>query len=127
VLRWQGKHPLPMDFVNTLNSVIGKDWSWFWNPWFYEFGYADLALENVSSVNNELNLVVRKKGKFPVPVEIKVNFEDKTSETIKENLVVWKDSDTYNVKKKFTKKVVSVELGGNNIPDAFPENNVYKF
>ncbi len=127
VLRWQGKHPLPMDFVNTLNSVTGKDWSWFWNPWFYEFGYADLALENVSSVNNELNLVVRKKGKFPVPVEIKVNFEDKTSETIKENLVVWKDSDTYNVKKKFTKKVVSVELGGNNIPDAFPENNVYKF
>ncbi|MDZ7624803.1 MAG: M1 family aminopeptidase [Ignavibacteriaceae bacterium] len=45
ISRWKGKHPTPYDFYFTFNDVTGKNFNWFWIPWFFETGYPDLAID----------------------------------------------------------------------------------
>lgn len=123
VTRWESKHPTPTDLIYTINSVTGKDYSWYWNPWFYEYGYADLALEDVTISGDKVNLAVIKKGLFPVPVKLTITFDDGTTQTIYKTAQVWEKSSTWRLKQAFDKKVAKVTLGDINIPDAFPENN----
>lgn len=123
VTRWESKHPTPTDLIYTINSVTGKDYSWYWNPWFYEYGYADLALEDVTISGDKANLAVTKKGLFPVPVKLTITFDDGTTQTIYKTAQVWENSSTWRLKQTFDKKVNKVTLGDINIPDAFPENN----
>jgi hypothetical protein len=123
ILRWESKHPTPTDLFYTLNSVTASDWSWYWSPWFYEYGYAELALEQVAFKKNKLRLTVRKIGSYPVPVKLKVTFDDNSTETIYQSAIVWKNSDTWTFSQTYTKTVIKVELGDRNIPDAFPKNN----
>lgn len=125
VKRWEGKHPIPTDFVNTLNAVTKQDWAWFWNPWFYEFGFADLALQNVLVDGSSVRLTVKKLGKFPVPIKLTIFFEDNTSEIIRESTLVWKNSDEWKLDRKFAKPISVIELGDENIPDAFQLNNSF--
>lgn len=127
VRRWESKHPTPTDLFFTLNAVTGQDWGWYWTPWFYEYGYADLALEKVEYKNNNLQLKVRKIGKYPVPVKLTVYFDDNTTETVYYSALIWKESNIWSFNRKFKKPVVKVELGDKNIPDAFPSNNRFVF
>ncbi|MBN2682091.1 MAG: M1 family metallopeptidase [Bacteroidales bacterium] len=127
VTRWEGKHPLPTDFVNTLNFVTGEDWAWFWNPWFYEFGYADLSLDNVVIENGSIKLKVKKSGIFPVPVKLTINFEDGSTDIIRETAKIWKNSEVWSFEKTYKKTVVSIELGDKDIPDAFLDDNSFTY
>jgi hypothetical protein len=124
--RWQGKHPSATDFYYTLCSVTGQDWAWFWTPWFYEFGYADLALENVSIKGNQVAFDVKKMGNNPVPIKLTIFFDDSTTEVITQSTMVWKNSNVFSFKQKFSKPVVKIVLGDDNIPDAFTNNNIYQ-
>lgn len=126
VTRWASKHPTPTDLIYTINSVTGKDYSWYWNPWFYKYGYADLALEDVTISDDKVNLTVTKKGLFPVPVKLTVTFNDGTTQTIYHTAQVWEKSSTWRLKQTFDKKVAKVALGDANIPDAFAANNTYR-
>ncbi len=127
IQRWESKHPTPTDLFFTLNAVTHQDWAWYWNPWFYEYGYADLALENVQYKNNKLNLSVRKKGSFPVPVKLIITFDDNSTETVYQSALVWKNNSVWKYNQSFTKKIVNIELGDKNVPDAFLEDNSYRF
>lgn len=125
VIRWKGKHPTPTDLYFTFVDVTGQEWAWYWNPWFYQYGYADLALEDVVINNNVVQLNVVKKGAFPVPVQLTIVFEDGTEKIIYEKATIWKDAKAWNYKNEFKKNVKEVKLGSKNIPDAFTKNNVY--
>lgn len=46
---WGKKHPTPHDFFNTAERVTGRDLDWYWNPWFFGFGYPDLAVDGIRS------------------------------------------------------------------------------
>jgi len=126
VNNWAGKHPTPTDLLYTFNSVANEDLAWFWQPWFYEFGYADLSLENVIIKNNKVKLNVLNKGNFPVPIRITIFFTDKTTEVIYENTRIWKNTNTFSLEKKYTKTIEKIILGDNNIPDAFVNNNIFE-
>ncbi len=123
ITRWKGKHPTPTDLALTFNAVTGQDWSWYWNPWFYNYGYADLALADVEVKGANLKLKVLKKGSFPVPVKITLTFADNTTTTIYHSAIVWRDAAEFVVEQKFDKEITKVSLGDKNIPDAFPEDN----
>ena len=125
ITRWESKHPTPTDLALTLNSVTGKDWGWYWNAWFYESGYADLALENIAIKDNELNLEVIKKGKYPVPVKLLITFKDNSSELVYNSALVWENTDKWSFKKKYSKPISKIELGDTNIPDAYVDNNSF--
>src|SRR5690606_39528567 len=41
--RWHLRHPMALDFFNTLESVAGRDLDWFWYPRWYETVTLDQA------------------------------------------------------------------------------------
>lgn len=123
--QWESKHPTPTDLFLILNSVTGQDWSWFWNPWFYEFGYADLSIFSFDQNLNSVQIEIRKTGNFPVPLKLTLTFEDNTKEVFYESAMVWKNASNFLFKQKISKKVIKVELGDKNIPDINLKDNLY--
>lgn len=124
---WNGKHPLPYDFFFTFNKYAGEDLSWYFIPWFFERGVPDLAIENVKLVKNKLSFDVRKIGKIPVPVSIKILFDDNSTQELYETAKVWKNKDKVHYELKIEKKPISIELGSRKIPDVDRSNNEYYF
>lgn len=124
--RWEGKHPTPTDMVLTLNDVTGKDWSWYWNTWFYNYGYADLQLSNVNIDKSKLLFDVNKIGLFPVPINIIITYTDDSQEVKYMSAEVWKNKTSLSFDFAISKKIKSVKLGDKNIPDAFLSDNFYE-
>ena len=124
--RWKGKHPTPYDFFYTFDDVAGKDLSWFWKPWFFEYGYPDLAIEKVEVDNNKLRITIQRVGNIPTPVKLKVVYENESDEEFYYSAEVWKENDLfYVIEVELTNTLKEVQLGDKTIPDSNRENNIY--
>ena len=125
VNRWSGKHPVPYDFFFTFDNVVGENLDWFWKPWFFENKYPDLSIENAKQENGSVKCGIKNIGGLPVPIVLKAFFEDGSNEIIFErNASVWKNlNDTVEVNILQYKKIVKLELGTTQIPDADKSNN----
>ena len=123
ISRWIGKHPVAWDFFNTFNDVTGEDLSWFWKPWFFEYGYPDLNIKGVSQSEGEVVINIEEIGNIPTSVNLKILYEDGSSDEILKSAAVWKDKKIYSEKIKTNKKVTKVVLGNDWIPDINKENN----
>ena len=124
--RWNGKHPLPTDFFFTFNDVVGKDLGWYWKPWFYDFGYPDLAISNVKQKKNSIVVTILNKGKLPLPVKLQVMFNDVVAKEIYKTPEIWSSGkDKIEVKIDGVKNYDAVILGGETIPDVNKVNNVF--
>ena len=121
--RWNGKHPTPYDFFFTFNEVVGEDLAWFWKPWFFELGCADLALGKISNTNDNQTVEILNKGGFPVPINLKVVYKNGEEQVVKNPITTWK-----NGKKKIDielpkGKIRSIVLDTEMTPDTYLENN----
>jgi hypothetical protein len=124
--RWNGKHPIPYDFFYTFDQVNGESLSWFWNPWFFQRGHADLSIKEVTKEGDKSFVIIEKLGLLPVPINMKVLYADSTEESISHSAAVWKSGKSeYQISVKNSNKIVSIELGNNYIPDIDKTNNVY--
>jgi hypothetical protein len=124
--RWKGKHPEPYDFFYTWNTVSGQNLNWYWKPWFFEWGYPDLALLGV--VKNEAascdEISIRRKGNLPVAVFLSITYTDGTQTTEHRSADVWKDGKTeLRIKGISGKKIKSATLGDRTVPDSNVKNN----
>ena len=125
IRRWQGKHPGPFDFFFTVNDVLGEDLGWFWKPWFYGFGYPDLALKKKQETGKEIIVDVVKKGLLPIPVKLNVLYQDSSKKIIEKPMRVWKDGKKeIEIHIAEEKPILKIELGDAHIPDLNEENNV---
>ena len=125
--RWNGKHPIPWDYFFTFNNVAKEDLSWFWNPWYFERGFPDLAVKNVKVKGSNVEISVEKIGSVPVPVDLKVTYADSTTEDIHKGTTVWKDGKKeIKVNLKTKKEIKTVELNTKLVPDADEKNNIYE-
>lgn len=122
--RWNGKHPVPYDFFHTFENVTGENLNWFFVPWFFDFGYPDLGIMEVTGNR----VVISKNGVMPVPVEIHWFADDDSDGKITVNASVWKDGDHVTVVElpegKIFKKVI---LGSDLIPDSNRDDNTWKW
>jgi len=124
--RWNGKHPIPLDFFFTFNEVAGEDLTWFWKPWFYEFGYPDLAVSKVENGDGFVSATIQKIGNIPTHVNVTFEFEDGTKKNVARSARVWSQgASRVNVKLDSDKKVKMVTVGSKYIPDSVEENNEY--
>jgi aminopeptidase N len=122
--RWIGKHPIPLDFFNTFENVLGEDLSWFWKPWFYEMGYPDLGIASVSQIEDDVEVTIEKIGNIPTRVELNLVFEDGTSEKITKSAREWINGNkTLSIFINSDKKINNITLGNSEIPDVNKENN----
>lgn len=129
ISRWRGKHPIPFDFFFTFNEITGEDLNWFWKPWFYEKGYPDLSIKSVEIKKNKVEVLVRKNGRFPVPVQLNMIFEDGSSDMVYHSCDTWKEGHTvqaYSLDNPDQKKVKRIVLGSDTIPDVNDFNNYYE-
>jgi aminopeptidase N len=123
IAQWNGKHPLPLDFFNCMNTGSGKNLNWFWKRWFYDGGVPDLAITAVKGKQ----ITITSIGEKPVPVDITVLFTDGTEQKIHRSPAVWeKGNKTVTVEYSGTKKVQKVTLGSLYNADADDTNNTYE-
>jgi hypothetical protein len=121
--RWKEKHPIGYDFFFTFNDVVGEDLSWFWKPWFFEFGYPDLAIENVNINENNVTVSVVSIGNLPTRISVTLQFEDGDEETIETSASQLKATSKVDINFTTSKKIKNVKLGSKLIPDVNKENN----
>jgi hypothetical protein len=116
--RWHGKHPIPWDYFNSMNSASGQDLNWFFNNWFFTNGYIDLAVGPVSGSS----VTVQNIGGFAVPFDMLVEYADGTKATLHQSPAVWRANQQQTVI-TMPKAVKSVRLDGGIFMDANEKDN----
>ncbi|GAA3929774.1 M1 family metallopeptidase [Hymenobacter algoricola] len=123
IRNWNGKHPMPYDFFNSMNAGAGQNLNWFWQRWFFDGGYPDLALQSVTPQS----IVVQAKGTKPVPVDLTITFADNTTQKIHRSVAVWQAGNTtVTVPVDGGKAVKKVVLGSTYVPDNNKVDNVWE-
>jgi len=124
--QWHGKHPGPFDFFNCMNTGSGKDLNWFWKKWFMENGIPDLAIKNVTATGKSSVIITNKGGK-PVPVDLLIQFEDGSTQTIHRSIAVWQQGNSsLTLALPAGKKLTKLTLGSVHTPDSDKRDNVWK-
>ncbi len=127
IRRWNGKHPIPYDFFYSMNAGSGQNLNWFWQDWFFERGYPDLAFEEVQVKGKLAKLKIARPGKLPLPVHLVFTLEDDSKEEIHHTAAVWAKGETMvEFKHKFKQNIKLIEIGRSDIPDLNNEDNVYR-
>jgi Peptidase family M1 domain len=125
--RWQGKHPAPFDFFNTWNDASGENLDWFWKPWFFDWGYPDLAIKGISKSGKDEYLDIELIGSIPVPIHLELAFTDETKITVHETAKIWKGNSTQcRIKLPRGSTLKSAKMGLATIPDANMKDNEWK-
>lgn len=121
--RWKGKHPQPHDFFYTWNDASGENLNWFWKPWFFDWGFPDLA---VGSVDTD-GIVIENRGTMPMTVSGTIEFTDGTSERFMRSAEVWKSGNlSITIPYPTRKTVKKVALDDPHVSDTIRENNVWE-
>lgn len=119
---WNGKHPIPWDYFNSMNTGSGKNLNWFFNNWFFTNNYIDISVKEVSK-----NIVsVANTGGFAIPFDVNVVYADNSTETLHQTPAVWeKNQKTARVAINTKKQIKKVTLDGGIFLDATPNNNTW--
>ena len=123
---WQGKHPTPYDYFNSMSAGSGKNLNWYWNAWYLQPGYVDIAIMNLSANGDKkYTIVLASLGNKPVPVDVTVTFDDKTTKNFHANAGVWEGNNIYYINFTSEAQPIKAKLNNNNIPDVNIENDVW--
>jgi uncharacterized protein (TIGR02145 family) len=124
--RWNGKHPIPWDFFLTFNDVAKEDLSWFWNPWFFEHGFPDLAVKDVKIKRGNVEIDIEKIGNVPVPVDLIIKYVDGSVEEIHRSTNIWRTGNKeVKINLKTGKEIQLVLINTKLVPDANLKNNFF--
>lgn len=120
--RWEGKHPTPWDLFYTFNDVLDENYNWFWKAWFFDLGYPDLGLEMAGD-----QLVVKRVGALPLPVNISIEYSDGHTQQIQRSMKIWKQGGKeISLALDDVEKISHIRLNTRNIPDLDYSNNDLK-
>ncbi|GAA3776271.1 M1 family metallopeptidase [Flavobacterium ginsengiterrae] len=119
---WNGKHPIPWDYFNSMNAGSGKNLNWFFNNWFFTNNYIDVSVKDVSK-----NVVsIENKGGFAIPFDVNIVYADNSTEIIHKTPAVWeKNQKTALIAVNSKKQIKKVTLDGGIFLDATPDNNTW--
>lgn len=124
---WHGKHPIPWDFFNSINSGSGRNLNWFFNNWFFTNDYIDLNLQSVSEDNTGYLLSVQNIGGFAIPFDVKLTYADGSTQTLHQTPIVWQHNQQQIwIQIKTTKAIRSATLDNGIFMDADASNNSWK-
>ena len=124
---WNGKHPIPWDYFNSMNSGAGQNLNWFFQNWFFTNNYIDLALTKVSLSAGNAVFVIKNEGGFAIPFDIKVTDSEGKTETIHKTPAVWKvNQKEVTMTINTNRKMKLIALDGGIYMDATPADNIYE-
>jgi hypothetical protein len=119
---WAGKHPIPYDFYNTFNELSGKNLNWYWKAWFFDRGYADLAISGVENGQ----LVIENPGGLPLPIHVTMDYGDGIPVDVSLGIEAWKKGGQVLIPIPKGKTLTKAVLGADHIIDADESNNVWE-
>lgn len=126
IKNWNGKHPMPYDFFNSINEGSGKNLNWFWKPWFFEGGVLDMAVKNVEKTSDGYRISIENKGIKPMPVDLTLTFTDGSTEKNHNTIGIWEKGDqSVSINIKTTKKLKKVVMGSSHVPDKAKGDNTF--
>ena len=125
IANWHGKHPMPFDFFNCMNTGAGINMNWFWKAWFFDGGVPDQAISNVVKQQSKYKVTITNIGTKPVPVDLTIYYRDGTTQLIHRSIIVWKDSKTCNLTFNADKVVTKLVLGTGYDVDSNKADNVW--
>jgi hypothetical protein len=124
IARWHGKHPTPWDYFNTFNDATRQNLDWFWQRWFLDNGYIDVAISSVAQAANGASVVLDNIGGMPAPVTLVVRYADGSADSLRQTSSIWKaNARRATVSLPARKRVESVALEGGIWMDANPAND----
>ena len=127
IKQWHGKHPMPFDFFNCMNTGAGLNMNWFWKSWFFDRGIPDLAITKVSVKKNVYTVTVSNLGTKPIPVDLTVYYKDGTTQLVHQNISAWRNCNkTFTINLFSRKKIQKMILGNTWDPDTNKENNIWE-
>jgi hypothetical protein len=121
--QWSGKHPMPFDFFNCMNTGSGKNLNWFWKKWFFETGVTDMAISAVKVNSTGATVTVSMKGTKPLPVDLTIESKDGTKIKVHRNVGVWEKGNMILTIPVKAKNIVKISLGDPHTPDANKKDN----
>ena len=117
---WNGKHPIPWDYFNSINRSSGKNLNWFFNNWFFANNYIDITVKSVTKNTISIGNI----GGFAIPFDVNILYSDDSKETIHQTPAVWeKNQKLATITLKNKKQIKSIDLDGGIFMDAAPANN----
>jgi hypothetical protein len=123
---WNGKHPMPYDFFNSINEGSGKNLNWFWKSWFFEGGVLDMAIKSVDKTDTGYSIKIENKGIKALPIDLVLNYADGSKETNHSTIAVWQDgAKEVQIEIKTSKKLNKVTMGSSHVPDIVKSDNTY--
>jgi hypothetical protein len=126
IKNWNGKHPTPYDFFNSINEGSGKNLDWFWKRWFFEDGVTDLAIAGVTRVEKGYRVNIQNKSKKPLPIDLLLTFTDGTKEKLHQNIGVWENGDAnINIDISTSKQLKRIFLSDAHTPDKNKNDNIF--
>ena len=126
IRQWNGKHPIPLDFFNCMNTGSGKNLNWFWKKWFYDSGVPDLAITNAKQSGKVASVTVKMKGTKPVPVHLTIYYTDGSTQKLHQSIAVWEKSNVTTLNFTTSKKIKKTVLGDLHDADANKNDNKYR-
>ena len=129
--RWAYKHPTPWDFFRTMENVAGEDLSWFWRAWVFNNWRFDVALKEVSYVDNDpkngTDIIIQNVEQMAMPVEVLVKESNGKQHRIPLPVEVWQRGPDWIFTVPTTSKVTEVVLDPDKkLPDFNRNNNSKK-
>jgi len=124
---WNGKHPIPWDYFNSMNTGSGQNLNWFFQNWFFTNHYLDLTVGKVVSNKGKTNISIQNIGGFAIPFDVVITYADGKTETFHQTPAVWKmNQKEAMVNINSIKKIKSVMLDNGIYVDATPKDNIYE-
>lgn len=124
---WNGHHPIPWDYFNSMSDGSGKKLDWFFYNWFFTPGYIDLNLAKVDKNSKGYVLDIKNIGGFAVPFDVIATYDDGSNESFHQTPGVWeRDQKEISVTIKTGKEVKGFRLEGGIFMDANEKDNVWE-
>nr|WP_199157111.1 M1 family metallopeptidase [Pedobacter sp. ASV2] len=126
---WNGKHPIPWDYFNSMNSGSGQNLDWFFNNWFFTNNYIDLKLNYRIKKMANSPTTVENVGGFAIPFDLVITYQDGKVDRIHYTPAIWKNNPKAAtvIVKNNGKAMKSIAIDGGIFMDATPKDNMYEF
>lgn len=74
--QWQFKHPDPYDFLRIMEKESGMELDWYLSYYKDQVKSIDYAITDVQPEMNGNTISLERVGKFPMPIDLKVTYDD---------------------------------------------------
>lgn len=75
------KHPTPNDIKRSAERVSGAELDWYLTDWAQTTNTIDYGIKDVADNAGKTTVTLERIGRMPMPIDLKVDYTDGTSET----------------------------------------------